>query len=171
MSIKQITDLNILEPDELSFEKEQGGYLKMKYKDIEYLKVKFSRVLPYKMPNSYICIMDKDSKEIGILKELNDLKEKEKELVQSEINKLYYSPLITRIISVKEKMGYMYFEVETLVGKREFALKDAARNIRFLDPDNKKEVQISDVDGNRYLIEDFSTFHTAGRKKIEAYLV
>ncbi|PWM43232.1 MAG: hypothetical protein DBX47_07210 [Clostridiales bacterium] len=171
MSIQQLADLNFLNTGEIAFEKESGGYLKMTYGDNEYSKIKFSRVLPYKMPESYICILDKDGKEIGIIKELNELDKTNEILVREQINRLYYCPTVLKIISVKEKMGYMYFEVITAAGKRNFAIKDPSRNIRFIDPDVKKEVQISDVDGNRYKIEDFCTFHKAGRKKIEAYLI
>ena len=68
-------------------------------------------------------------------------------------------------------MGYMYFEVETTAGKREFAVRDASRNIKFIDPDTRTAVQIRDVDGNRYIIDDFMKLDASSSKKIEAFLI
>ena len=56
-------------------------------------------------------------------------------------------------------------------GKREFALRDASRNIRYVNPDKTGAVQIRDIDGNRYIIDDFDGFDNQSRKKIEAFLV
>jgi hypothetical protein len=74
-------------------------------------------------------------------------------------------------MSAKDRMGYMYFEVETTVGKRDFAVRDASRNIKFIDPDRKTSVQIRDVDGNRYIVEDFMALDASSAKKIEAFLI
>ena len=61
-------------------------------------------------------------------------------------------------MTVKDRMGYQYFEVQTNAGKREFALRDASRNIRYINPEKRGAVQIRDIDGNRYLIDDFDDF-------------
>jgi len=167
-----LANIVILKPETAVFAKpEENGYLSLKFNDIEYTKIKLSRALPYKNPEMYICCFDKDGKEIGIIKNLADYGEEQQILIKSELSRLYYSPVILKITSAKEKMGYMYFEVQTTAGKRDFALKDASRNIKFIDPEIKRAVQILDVDGNRYLIEDFSKLDSSSAKKIEAYLV
>jgi hypothetical protein len=153
------------------FTKVTGGYLNFTYNGTEYKKVKLSRALPYRAPDKYICITDKDGKEIGIIKDIHDFDKEQIELINSELSRLYYSPVITRIVSAKDRMGYLYFDVLTTAGKREFALRDASRNIKYVDPEDKTAVQILDVDGNRYLIEDFNKLDQSSCKKIEAFLV
>ena len=104
-------------------------------------------------------------------KEYEHLSEANEANIRAELTKLYYCPSITKILSVKDRMGYQYYEVITNAGKREFALRDASRNIRYVNPEKRGAVQIRDIDGNRYLIDDFDSFDIQSRKKIEAFLV
>ena len=166
-----LSNINIIDPAKAVFTKVTGGYLTFNYNEVEYKKVKLSRALPYKAPDKYICITDKEGKEIGIIKNITDFDNEQIELINSELGRLYYSPIISRIVSAKDRMGYMYFDVLTNAGKREFALRDASRNIKYVDPEEKTAVQILDVDGNRYLIENFNLLDQASCKKIEAFLV
>ncbi len=170
-NITQFADLTMLDPASAVFSPEQGGYISLNYNGTEYKKVKLNRALPYRSPNEYICVSDKDGKEIGIIKDLRQLSDEQRTIVDQELNKLYYSPAITRILSAKDSMGYMYFEVETNVGKRDFAVRDASKNIKFIDPMLRNAVQINDVDGNRYLIEDYAKLDSSSSKKIEAFLL
>ena len=161
----------MLDPKQITFTPENGGYLSLKIGDSEYKKVKLNRALPYRMPDEYICVTDKDNKEIGIIRDIKDFSQEQQMLIRAELARLYYSPSIERIVSVKDRMGYMYFEVITNAGKREFAVRDASRNVKFIDPDRKTAVQIRDVDGNRYIIDDFMQLDASSSKKIEAFLI
>lgn len=169
--IVELAGLVMLDVSEAVFAPEKGGYLSLTYKGTEYKKIKLNRALPYRSPNEYICVSDKEDKEIGIIRNLDDFSEEQKKIIMDELDKLYYSPTVTRIVSAKDRMGYMYFEVETTAGKREFAVRDASRNIKFIDPDTRTAVQIRDVDGNRYIIDDFMKLDASSSKKIEAFLI
>ena len=166
-----LAQLNILDPKTTVFSPSDGGYLNMTADGTEYKKIKLSRALPHKRPNEYISVIDRDKGELGIILNIEDFSEEQRALINGELAKLYYSPRIVRIISKKDKMGFVYMEVETTSGLKEFALRDPARNIRYMDPSSGKAVQITDVDGNRYLIEDFAALDAKSAKKIEAYLV
>ena len=169
--IVELAGIEMINVKEAKFAPEKGGYLSLTYKGEEYGKVKLNRALPYRSPNEYICVSDKEGKEIGIIRDIAELSEEQRKTVCDELDKLYYSPTVTRILSAKDRMGFMYFEVETVAGKREFAVRDASRNIKFIDPDSKTSVQIRDVDGNRYIIDDFMKLDSASAKKIEAFLI
>jgi hypothetical protein len=170
-NITELAEIVIIDPAKAAFAPEKGGYISLTYNGTEYKKVKLNRALPYRCPDEYICVSDKDGKEIGIIKTINDFSDDQKAVIVGELDRLYYSPAITRIMSAKDRMGYMYFEVETTVGKRDFAVRDASRNIKFIDPDRKTAVQIRDVDGNRYIVEDFMALDASSAKKIEAFLI
>ncbi len=169
--IVELASLVMLDVSEAVFAPEKGGYLSMTYKGTEYRKIKLNRALPYRSPDEFICVSDKEGKEIGIIRSLDELVGEQKKILTDELDKLYYSPTITRIVSAKDRMGYMYFEVETSAGKRDFAVRDASRNIKFIDPDSRTAVQIRDVDGNRYIIDDFMKLDASSSKKIEAFLI
>ena len=169
--LQTLAEMTMLDASKCIFKPTEGGYLSLKYEETEYDRVKISRALPYKAPDEYICIIDKDGKEIGILRDIKQLNEENEANVRAELTKLYYCPSITKIMSVKDRMGYQYFEVQTNAGKREFALRDASRNIRYINPERRGAVQIRDIDGNRYLIDNFDDFDPQSRKKIEAFLV
>jgi len=166
-----LAQLNILDPETTVFSPSDGGYLNVTVNGAEYKKIKLSRALPHKRPNEYISVIDRDKGEIGIVLNIADFPEKQRELVISELAKLYYRPRIVKILSKKDKMGFIYMEVETTSGLKEFALRDPTRNIRYMDAASSAAVQITDVDGNRYLIEDFTALDAKSAKKIEAYLV
>ena len=55
--------------------------------------------------------MDTENKEIGIILSIRELRNDQAEIVNNELSKRYYCPTILKITSVKEKMGYVYFDV------------------------------------------------------------
>ncbi|MBQ2882025.1 MAG: DUF1854 domain-containing protein [Clostridia bacterium] len=169
--LQNLAEMNMLDASKCEFDPTDGGYISLKYEDKTYERIKICRALPYKAPDEYICITDRDGNEIGILRDLKLLSEENQAHVKAELTKIYYCPSFTKIMTVKDRMGYQYFEVQTNAGKREFALRDASRNIRYVNPEKRGAVQIRDIDGNRYLIDDFDEFDTQSRKKIEAFLV
>ncbi len=165
--VPEISDIGILDIVKLDFYKSQNGFLRVKYNDVEYKRIILSRTMPYTDPESYICVADSDMKEIGILKSIEDLSEEQAGLVREELEKRYFNPIIKKIESAKMKMGYVYFDVLLSNGKKVFAVKDFSRNIRKLDKDR---LVITDVDGNRYLIESLEVLDAKSKKKLEPYL-
>ena len=85
------------------------------------------------------------------------------------LKKRYFCPKISAIPSLKEKLGYLYFEVETDAGHKSFALRDASRNIRRLD--DGARILIFDVDGNRYEISDVARMGAKDFRRLEPWLV
>ena len=65
-------------------------------------------------------------------------------------------------------MGYVYFDIETDAGQRNFALKDINKSISRIHDTN---VLLIDVYGNRYIIEDLDKLERASYKQIETYLL
>lgn len=166
-SVNEITDIGILDPKETKFFVSDNGFVGLNYMDKEYIRVVLSRTLPFKMPEEYISVSDIESKEIGILRNIDNLSVEQALIVRNELEKRYYCPVVLEIISVKEKMGYVYFDIRIQGGTRTFAVKDVSRNIRQLE---KGSIIIFDVDGNRFLISDYSDLDAKSRKRIDSYL-
>ena len=73
--LQTLAEMTMLDASKCVFTPTEGGYLSLKYEDKEYERVKICRALPYKAPDEYICIIDKDGSEIGILRDIKLLSE------------------------------------------------------------------------------------------------
>ena len=96
----------------------------------------------------------------------------QREIVEKELDSRYYSPEITEIVSVKDKLGYVYIEMrlKNKNGKiftKSCAVKDVNRNIRML---SDTALIIFDVDGNRYIVPELSNLDKNSIKRLDPYL-
>ena len=165
--VTDIMDINMIDTDKAEFYMSGNGFLGLKYLGNDYKRVILSRILPLNNPDEFISVTDTENKEIGIIQSIKELDSLQAEIVGNELAKRYYCPEILKITSVKEKMGYVYFDVNIKGKSRNFAVKDVSRNIRQL---NDQRIIIFDVDGNRYLIEDAAAMDKKSLRLLEPYL-
>lgn len=164
--------LNILDPRTVTFAPSPGGYLSMTCGEETYDRVRLCRALPYYAPDKYICVCHpEEGTEYGMIADLAELPEEQRALVAAELEKIYYIPTVIAIRSAKMKMGFMEFEVVTEAGPKFFRMRDPNKNIRFLTPATDRRVQLTDCDGNRYLIPDTLKLDKKSLSKIDTYLV
>ncbi len=130
-------------------------------------RVYFHRAFPFDMPTKFISVVDKEGKEYGIIKDVEDLSDEAKEIVLASLDRKYFAPEITKINSVKDRFGYSYWSVETDHGKMDFTLQDTFRAIARIS-DNR--VVITDIKGNRFNITDVEALDHSSYRKIELYL-
>ena len=164
---ESVMDIGILDPASLDFYLNPKGFIAMKKGEEDFKRVKLSRVLPFADPFRYITVSNMESKEIGIIKDLSELSDAQQLLIKTELESRYYCPVISEIETIKEKMGYYYFDVKIGDFKKVFAVKDISRSIKQLD---EECIIITDVDGNRYLIPDIWKIDAKSRRKIEPYM-
>ena len=88
-------------------------------------------------------------------------------MLNSELDRRYFTPKIQKILSLKEKLGQNYWEVVTDAGKFDFVVRNSGSNIRTLEDGR---VLIFDIDGNCFEIPDPDKLDKASFKKIEVYL-
>ncbi|HZK21257.1 MAG TPA: DUF1854 domain-containing protein [Oscillospiraceae bacterium] len=159
--------LELLSPEEIGFTENENGFLTLIISGESKGRVKLTRAYPYSMPYSYIGVYDIEDKEVGIIKDLSNLDTASETAAKKELDKRYYCPEISEIISIKEKMGSFYFEVKIDNIKKSFAVRDISRNIRFT---NENFIMIFDVDGNRYIIPDLNKIRRKAKRLLEPYL-
>ncbi len=134
----------------------------------EYDRVFPHRAFPFELLWQYISILDNDSSEIGVIFDIQELDEKDRELVKNELERKYYEPRIKRIESVKERYGFSYWGVVTEDGRSvRFTMQDTFKNIIRAGED---KAILLDVDGNRFVIESVEALDRKSYKKIELYL-
>jgi hypothetical protein len=130
-------------------------------------RVFFHRAFPFDMTEEFISVLDKDGKEYGVIKNLSDFSGEMRDVIENELRRKYYTPEIIKVFSLKERFGYSYWEVETDRGRMSFAIHDTFRNIARI---SETRIVITDVDGNRYNIQDVTALDRQSYRKIELYL-
>lgn len=164
-------DIGMLDLKNAEFYVTPGGFTGLRYAGKDYNRITLRRALPIGHPMDYISVADKENKEIGMIRSLSELSEKQRNIVAAELDNRYYCPSVYEVKSVKDKLGYVYFELiigrEGLKYKKNCAVKDVNRNIRMLDDD---KLAIFDVDGNRYIIQSLAALDKKSLKRLEPYL-
>ena len=146
----------------------KNGFLFMACpKDAEPRRVLLHRDFPFDHPWSYISVLSTDNVELAFLQSVDLFEGEEKEIIVRELERKYYTPSIKKILSVKDRFGFSYWDVETESGKVTFTLQDTFKSISRAG-DNK--LFFSDVDGNRFVIENIEALDKKSHKKIELYL-
>jgi hypothetical protein len=130
-------------------------------------RVFFHRCFPFETPDEYISVLNKDGREYAMIRNLAELPDEAQEIIRAELERKYLCPTVTKIRSLKEKLGYSFWEVETDRGEMRFSMHDTYRNIARV---GGGMLIISDVDGNRYRINDVAELDRKSYKKIELYL-
>jgi hypothetical protein len=168
-------ELGILNINEAEFYEGSGGFAGLRYNGEDFSHIVLRRIMPMEYPLHYISVAiteGNDFKEIGILKAVEDLPPTQREIVITELDNRYYSPEVQEVISVQDKLGYVYMELRLKNKKgteyrKNCAIKDVSRNIRML---SDTSVIIFDVDGNRYIVEDLKRLSRQSLRKLDAYL-
>lgn len=130
-------------------------------------RVFFHRAFPFDAADTFVSVTDKDGNEYGIIRSLDDFEGSGKDIIAEELGRKYFTPKIKKILSVKERFGYSYWEVETEFGKASFSMHDTFRSIAKV---SESRLILTDVDGNRYEITDTMALDRKSYRKIELYL-
>ncbi len=142
------------------------GFLSLTLDETVYRPVDLIRLLPYDRPDEYISCVCKEQ-ELGIIRRIADFPEEQQRILQHQLSFRYYTPVIEKIISVREKMWFVFIKVVVDGQKKELCTRDLYHNIRFY---NSTDLLLTDVDENRYLIRNFRQQPAKMQQKIEIYL-
>lgn len=165
--------LNYINPQDIEFYISNGKLLCLKLNGEDIGRVSVKRMFPFQFSEEYISICPENhlrsdsEKEIGIIRNINDLPKIQKDLLIEELSKRYFIPNITEVKKIKEEFGNISFEVITDAGKREFTITDMGSNIKSLGND---KVMLTDVYGNRFYIPDVKVLNDKGLKLLEIWL-
>ena len=131
------------------------------------------RCFPITNPMEFISIREPESKqvgcgiEIGMIRRLSDFPADVQALLSEELDRRYFTPIITKITSMYEKFAHIYITVETDAGNVEFILNSPHTNVRVFED---RSVYLYDIDGNCFKIPETSKLDPQSFHKIEIYL-
>lgn len=159
--------LNFLDPEAVEFYKDDFGKLILKLlPEQEYQDVKVLKAFPLTDQPRYLSVRDKDNQEIGLIKNLNELKEASRKIVAQELEKGYFIPVITRIDNIRTEFGVAIWDVETDKGRRTIEIR-GEDSYRFLP---RGTVFITDVHENQFQIPDISELDSRSQSWLSKYL-
>lgn len=168
-SLEKVITIVYLTCDNASFYR-QGDFLALKTRENGEENdrgiIRLRRMFPFEEMWQDISVLTTGGEEIGVIRSVEDFG-KESVLLKEELDRVYFTPKISRIYGMKEKYGFSNWDVETDVGRVTFSVKDTFRSLLVL-PEGR--VVITDVDGGRYEIPDASGLDRASFRKIELYL-
>lgn len=166
-----------LTPENARFTRSKGGMISLEIDGAEGVE-SFERVIvlrsfPVSAPYEFLSVREPSTKkkgrgaEIGMIRRLSDFDADTQALINEEMALRYFTPEIKKILSVKEKFGYSYWEAETTAGKVSFILNNPFGSIRVLED---KRVYIADMDGNSFVIPNPEALDRASYRRIEIYM-
>ena len=121
--------------------------------DRSWVRISMARAFPLSDPDHYIGFLDGAGKDVGLLQDPSQLDHESRRILEEELEKRYFVPIVERVLSVKEEFGTIYWRVETDRGEKEIVVRNMRDNIQEL---SSSRLIITDVDGNRFEFPDYT---------------
>lgn len=165
---EEMTATNMITRED-TFAKTKGGFLSLECKGTHYDRVRITRLFPFSDADRYLSVREygNGDKEIGIIEELSSMSEETQKLIREQLDLYYFTPVIKKIMSIKDEYGYAYFHVMTDKGECKFAINMGANAVAKL---SDTRLIIQDVDENRFEIKDVDQLTTKERRMLDLFL-
>lgn len=132
------------------------------------IPVKIVWARPLSGKGKELVFIDDNKKEVAMLDSLDCLLDAaSRKLAEEEVGLRYLMIKITQVYEIKVLFGNRFWDVETLLGRKRFAMKEPSKSMtRF--PDNR--IIVRDTLGNSYEIESLNSLDKHSQKEIEKVL-
>ena len=157
-----------LDPAEVRLTRLPSGTVRLVLGDrVGYPRVTVRRIRPLSDPDGYVAIWADEAEEIGMLRDVAALDSDSAAIVANELKRRYLTPVIKRILNLKERFGVQQWRVDTAQGKLSFYVSGLHQNIRRVPPNR---LLITDVRENRYDIPDVAALDRRSLMHIQRHL-
>jgi len=143
---------HVLDPGEMKFFRSERGSLILRYKGEEHTDLNIRRAFPLEANDRFIGFSLPDGTELGLLESLANLDAESRQVLQDELDKIYFCPKILTFGKITEEHGMLRGEIETTSGPRPIEIRGWRENVRML---SGGRAVVEDVDGNRYLVDNW----------------
>ena len=166
---EEMLKLRYINKDNAEFKRTDGGFVSVRIGEEFYPRVQVVRMFPFSDPQKYISIRtpDEHSKEIGIIEDMKNVTKQTAQMLTEQLTMRYFTPIIKKIVNIKEEYGYAYFEVVTDRGACRFTINMGGHAVVHL---SETRILISDIDENRFEIPDIMQLSTKELKKLDLFL-
>ena len=139
--------------------------LRLKGQDEPCVDVRIVRCFPWSLPETYVSILDKDGKELALLRDLSELAPDSRELVRRELRDKAFSPRLQRVISCKTEFGVVSITAATDRGEVTFQVR-SRDDIRIL---SATRAIFRDADGIGYELPDLNALDPVSKKHLQDF--
>ncbi|MHB9024548.1 MAG: DUF1854 domain-containing protein [Armatimonadota bacterium] len=160
------SELCILDPAQLHFRRE-GIRLQLSQEGGEWQEVKLLRAFPLSEPEHWIAMLDKDGKEIGMLRDLRRVSTKSLAAAREELSQRYLVPQILRIDGCRARADVLEWTVETDRGPAVFLTRNLQESIKQPVP---RRLTLTDVEGNRFDVPDVDALDEESRRMLIGFI-
>jgi hypothetical protein len=133
---------------------------------VRHVGVEAVRSFPISDPDRWIALCDGEGREVVSVPSLAALPASVREILEQELARREFVPVIRRILSVPEESEPAQWEVETDRGRTSF-LVNTGDDVRRLGP---HRALVIDTQGVRYMIDDTNQLDAVSRRILERYL-
>lgn len=127
--------------------------------------VRVARCFPWSLPETYVSILDKDGKEVALLRELDGLPPQARELIRRELHDKAFNPRIQRVLSCKSEFGVTSITTATDRGEVTFQIR-SRDDVRIL---SARRAIFRDADGISYELPDLDALDPASKKYMQDF--
>lgn len=94
---------------------QRAGFLSLSYEGKKWDRIQVIRLFPFTEPDSFLSIrtVEERSHEIGVIKNIKEVDKKTRKMLLEQLNLHYFTPVIQKILDIKDEYGYAYFHVMT----------------------------------------------------------
>ncbi len=168
-------EVRFIDPHDVTIWRDRFGQLRLKLADgREYRDVHLTLVFPISQANRMLILRDADLAEIGVIDDYLSVDEQSRQLMTEELKKAYFMPRIERILSVREQVGVVTFEVVTDRGPRTIEVPQTHSRRRAVASAvltlGGGRVIIHDADANRYEIPDLADLDARSQTLLDEFL-
>lgn len=167
---REMMTLQFMTKETAVFQPTEGGFLSLTFQGQTWERVQIFRTFPFSNKNSFLSVREhtERAKEIGMIRELEEDFDRETvDLINKQLDLRYFTPQIQKIYSIKERSGFIYFQVLTEKGKRQFTVRN---NSNAIIPFTESRIFITDIDNNRYEIPDTAQLQPKELAKLDLFL-
>ena len=132
-----------------------------------YNDVELRRLFPISDSDHYISLIDKNEKEIAMIRSYDDITPESAAAVKACFNDYYLIPKITKILECSDSTGALTMKVETDHGNAEFRIRNRHSDMKIYPEDR---VIIRDSSDNRYEIESLAALDRKSWILISSFL-
>lgn len=126
------------------------------------------RLFPFSNTTMYITLLDKNEKEVGFIRNLDELDESSVKVLEECFAEYYMIPQITAILDISEKFGSLKWTVETDRGVITFRIVNRHSDVKHLHGTHR--VLFRDSNDNRYEIRDYTQLDATSQRKMFPFL-
>ncbi len=167
--VEQMTSLRQITAENAVFTKTDGGFISLDFDGGHWDRVNVIRLFPFTDPDKYISVRtaEERSREIGVIMDIRSLSKETAEMLEAQLTLHYFTPVIQKVIDIKDEYGYAYFHVLTDRGECRFIINMGGNAVvRLTD----SRLLISDIDENRFEIPDVFALSVKEQRKLDLFL-